>query len=447
MPTSPRITTSGGGPNRSPLPRRRRRASVGAVAERESSSPNMSDFLEEITQRIEPLRQQTPQDTPAIWPRVSTRNLPRPSAAGNFQPPLVNIKLEEFYGECSEDVQDFIDSLEDEAENNLWDDSTTLQVAVSNLRGNARRWYRVHRRPGQTWRDLRCKLIRDFGISATSYDFEEELNSRTLRKDESMLRYTEEVLFLCKKVDPVMSASTKLLYLISGLTDEMPFVALTQNINSVEAFLTYSKKVDEIKAFQYKRGLKTRRSNPEAYRPNTFSKPRQPYQQQRIVTEENNYRRNNYEHVPQERYKNNFQQKNPSYNYQRNQPQHQAERPLRREPPQRRNVQLEKRKTDTWRTNDNLPICFRCNQPGHVSRYCRNEENQPRRPFNRIRTLRLNEPANSETDSTYEADPTPLTNLAETDEPKMNSRRLYSEVCSRQVTPDYVNYQGHSENF
>ncbi|PRD29139.1 UNVERIFIED_CONTAM: hypothetical protein NCL1_30302 [Trichonephila clavipes] len=29
------------------------------------------------------------------------------------------------------------------------------------------------------------------------------------------------------------------------------------------------------------------------------------------------------------------------------------------------------RKTDLWRTSDNVPICFHCGRPGHVTRYCR----------------------------------------------------------------------------
>ncbi|GFY48096.1 CCHC-type domain-containing protein [Trichonephila inaurata madagascariensis] len=29
------------------------------------------------------------------------------------------------------------------------------------------------------------------------------------------------------------------------------------------------------------------------------------------------------------------------------------------------------RKTDLWLTSDNVPICFHCGRPGHVTRYCR----------------------------------------------------------------------------
>ncbi|GFU55983.1 CCHC-type domain-containing protein [Trichonephila clavipes] len=29
------------------------------------------------------------------------------------------------------------------------------------------------------------------------------------------------------------------------------------------------------------------------------------------------------------------------------------------------------RKTDIWCTSDNVPICFHCGRPGHVTRYCR----------------------------------------------------------------------------
>ncbi|UYV80667.1 hypothetical protein LAZ67_19001324, partial [Cordylochernes scorpioides] len=41
-------------------------------------------------------------------------------------------------------------------------------------------------------------------------------------------------------------------------------------------------------------------------------------------------------------------------------------------PPQRR--------TDVWRTHDNIPICFNCGRPGHVKRYCRERRQWTQRP-------------------------------------------------------------------
>ncbi|UYV63828.1 K02A2.6-like, partial [Cordylochernes scorpioides] len=41
-------------------------------------------------------------------------------------------------------------------------------------------------------------------------------------------------------------------------------------------------------------------------------------------------------------------------------------------PPQRR--------TDEWRTHDNIPICFNCGRPGHVKRYCRERRQWTQRP-------------------------------------------------------------------
>ncbi|GBN32945.1 hypothetical protein AVEN_43418-1 [Araneus ventricosus] len=29
------------------------------------------------------------------------------------------------------------------------------------------------------------------------------------------------------------------------------------------------------------------------------------------------------------------------------------------------------RKTDLWRTDSNVPLCYHCGRPGHVLRYCR----------------------------------------------------------------------------
>ncbi|GBM48922.1 hypothetical protein AVEN_18423-1 [Araneus ventricosus] len=50
----------------------------------------------------------------------------------------------------------------------------------------------------------------------------------------------------------------------------------------------------------------------------------------------------------------------------------------------RRNLQDVGRKTDLWRTSANLPICFHCGRPDHVTRYCRDR----RRVFNEARLRR-----------------------------------------------------------
>ncbi|GBM21053.1 hypothetical protein AVEN_5766-1 [Araneus ventricosus] len=50
----------------------------------------------------------------------------------------------------------------------------------------------------------------------------------------------------------------------------------------------------------------------------------------------------------------------------------------------RRNLQDVGRKTDLWRTSDNVPICFHCGRPGHVTIYCRDR----RRVFNEARLRR-----------------------------------------------------------
>ncbi|GBN14126.1 hypothetical protein AVEN_212622-1 [Araneus ventricosus] len=59
-------------------------------------------------------------------------------------------------------------------------------------------------------------------------------------------------------------------------------------------------------------------------------------------------------------------------------PQRRNTAPIRRSAPaglQQRRIERSNaappRKTDVWRTNDNVPLCFHCGRPGHVFRYCR----------------------------------------------------------------------------
>ena len=95
----------------------------------------------------------------------------------------------------------------------------------------------MHRRENEGWQELKSGLRRDFGSQTFQGNLEQALDKRAYREGESLLRYTEDVLYMCRKVDQKMSEETKLLYLISGFTGENLYTFCDRNFSTVSSFI------------------------------------------------------------------------------------------------------------------------------------------------------------------------------------------------------------------
>ncbi|GFX17946.1 CCHC-type domain-containing protein [Trichonephila clavipes] len=89
-------------------------------------------------------------------------------------------------------------------------------------------------------------------------------------------------------------------------------------------------------------------------------------------------------------------------------------------------------KTDLWRTSDNLPICFHCGRPGHVTRYCRDR----RRVFRAARHSRqLDQYEHWDSDSVSDYGRDPESNYQQyrsnSPYPRCNPQRHQSRSASR----------------
>lgn len=191
------------------------------------------------------------------------RDLPGRESIGPWssftEPPFVKppIQLFRFYGDEGDSIETFIEEVEDMSEICQWSPNITFQQAAAHLCGPARRWFRIHCREVDSWEALKPMLRRDFGSQFFSGNVEKELDNRKYMEGEPLLRYAEDVLYMCGKVDINMTNDTKLLYLISGFNNSDLLSICFLNFTSVEQFLEYCRKVDKVKAFQEKRGINT----------------------------------------------------------------------------------------------------------------------------------------------------------------------------------------------
>ncbi|UYV84060.1 ASPRV1 [Cordylochernes scorpioides] len=222
------------------------------------------------------------------------------------------------------------------------------------------------------------------------YAPEKKLKTRAQLKGESTECYIQDLLCLCKEVDPQMSEEDKISHLMKGIAEELYQALLPRDVQSTEQFITECRRVE---------ALRCRRVTPTRYErlPNVASLCDQDDGEdlssmiRQIVREEVQRALGS----PREEPKNATIEeivkeeigRTPlaPISKSRRSPPH-KERPqqflntryeaetIRPHPEPRYSKQGGRRDTNDWRTTEGRPICFYCGRPGHVVRYCRDRK-------------------------------------------------------------------------
>ncbi|UYV79055.1 K02A2.6-like, partial [Cordylochernes scorpioides] len=188
--------------------------------------------------------------------------------------------------------------------------------------------------------------------------------------NEPAIRFAEDILVLCNKVDPAMEEETKIEHVIGGLKKEYSFALYLNPPKTTDDLLVVCKKMDSFEKKYRERVEKSR---------NLYNGPRysRPQQQSRYVppTAARNYQTTS---TPQAPVSNNYKNDSPPTprQYRNNFPQPSTpRRPYNPnfvpKPNLQRNTYNKSQEVSKNRTEDGRPICFKCNKPGHVARYCR----------------------------------------------------------------------------
>ncbi|UYV64119.1 hypothetical protein LAZ67_2006616, partial [Cordylochernes scorpioides] len=278
-----------------------------------------------------------------------------------------NIDIPKYDG--TEDPRPWIESLEEIGFLYHWADYIISRYAAMNMTGSAKTWLNLHKASFTSWENIKIRLIQDFSLDANKEELRMKLN-RMQHWNEPAIRFAEDILVLCNKVDPAMVEETKIEHVIGGLKKEYSFALYLNPPKTTDDLLVVCKKMDYFEKKYRERVEKSR---------NLYDGPRysRPQQQSRYVppTAARNYQTtsrpqapvsNNYKNdsppTPRQ-YRNNFlQPSTPRRPYNPN---------FVPKPNLQRNTYNKSQEVSKNRTEDGRPICFKCNKPGHVARYCR----------------------------------------------------------------------------
>ncbi|UYV61596.1 hypothetical protein LAZ67_1005488, partial [Cordylochernes scorpioides] len=278
-----------------------------------------------------------------------------------------NIDIPKYDG--TEDPRPWIESLEEIGFLYHWADYIISRYAAMNMTGSAKTWLNLHKASFTSWENIKIRLIQDFSLDANKEELRMKLN-RMQHWNEPAIRFAEDILVLCNKVDPAMEEETKIEHVIGGLKKEYSFALYLNPPKTTDDLLVVCKKMDSFEKKYRERVEKSR---------NLYNGPRysRPQQQSRYVppTAARNYQTtsrpqapvsNNYKndsHPTPRQYRNNFPQPStPRRPYNPN---------FVPKPNLQRNTYNKSQEVSKNRTEDGRPICFKCNKPGHVARYCR----------------------------------------------------------------------------
>ncbi|UYV73826.1 K02A2.6-like, partial [Cordylochernes scorpioides] len=231
-----------------------------------------------------------------------------------------------FSGEGSEDSHNWLKKYERVAKHNQWDETLCLANVYFYLTGTALKWFENNEESILTWTEFMSQLKSVFGKNENSrLRAEKTLKTRAQLKGESTEFYIQDVLRLCKEVDPHMNEQDKISHLMKGIAEELYQALLPRDAHTTQQFVTECRRIE---ALHCKRVTPTR-SVPQNRAPRPLPSPR-------------------YEFQPR-----NFQPR-----------------------PQQPKQLNGRRDTNEWRTTEGKPICFHCGRPGHVVRYCRDRRRE-----------------------------------------------------------------------
>jgi len=268
---------------------------------------------------------------------------------------------------------------------NRWDEQMRLANVVFYLADTARQWFDNNEDKISNWTEF-CKLLEEAFCQKDErkHQAERTLLTRAQRVDETSESYIQDVLSLGHRVNPSMPEDEKVAHIMKGIIEDLYQTLIVQEYRTAEELVARCRLIEN---------LRRRRIAPTKYQrlPNvaTISEDDLP---------DNNDMRSLIRTIVREEIKRLMPEiKNPKdvpnstvdiasivreeicealapFTASPRQETMSSRRSFP-ERPQPRRVQrgtpIPQRRTDRWRTDDNIPVCFHCGRAGHVMRYCR----------------------------------------------------------------------------
>ncbi|UYV66872.1 K02A2.6-like, partial [Cordylochernes scorpioides] len=295
-----------------------------------------------------------------------------------------------FSGEGSEDPHNWLKKYDSVAKHNQWDETLCLANVYFYLTGTGLKWFENNEESILTWKEFMSQLKSVFGRNENlRLRAEKTLKTRAQLKGESTEFYIQDVLRLCKEVDPHMNEEDKISHLMKGIAEELYQALLPRDAHTTEQFVTECRRIEalhckRVTPTRYERLPNVASLSDHDDRADLSSMIRQMVReevQRALASPREEPEISAIEHMVQQEIEKTIAPISRSF------PQNRAPRPLPspRYEFQPRNFQPRpqqpkqvngRRDTNEWRTTEGKPICFHCGRPGHVVRYCRDRRRE-----------------------------------------------------------------------
>lgn len=160
-----------------------------------------------------------------------------------------------FSGTDDQDVEDWLSSYERVSSFNKWDDVLKLNNIIFYLTNVAKLWFKNHEAEFQTWPRFKARFVEVFGRPAVRLlCAEQRLRERAQQAGENFTSYIEDILDLCKRVNPLMPEKEKIKHILKGIEDGAFHMLLGKNAETVTEVVICARVTKSCEGNVYKRG-------------------------------------------------------------------------------------------------------------------------------------------------------------------------------------------------
>ncbi|XP_077532421.1 uncharacterized protein LOC144144791 [Haemaphysalis longicornis] len=153
-----------------------------------------------------------------------------------------------FSGADDHDAEDWLSSFERVSAYNRWDDPTKRANVGYSLTQIAERWFLNNDADMTTWSAFKTRFLEVFGRPAVrKLKAEQSLRGRVQLPDETYTSYIEDVVDLCRRVNPAMPESEKIKHVLKGIEDGAFQMLLSKDPQSVADIIKWCLSYDELR--------------------------------------------------------------------------------------------------------------------------------------------------------------------------------------------------------
>ncbi|GBN63768.1 hypothetical protein AVEN_139494-1 [Araneus ventricosus] len=295
-----------------------------------------------------------------------------------------------FSGDDQQDANKWLEDFQRIATYNHWDDQMCMANVIFYLAGTARQWFNNNEGTFSNFTTFRNSLNNAFcRRDDIRRQAERLLLTRAQQIGETSESYIQNVLSLCQKANPSMSEDEKVAHLMKGIAEDLYQTLLFQDFITVDEFVKRCREIESLERRRITRTRFQRLPNVSAVSAENDvgdirSLIREIVREEfgKVLPEMQYYTNDEPESPPDiasmvrkevmetlsplaaPRQRNSIPRRNTTSRRSVSV----RSPPIRREA---RNSAVPMRKTDLWRVDSNVPLCYHCGRPGHVLRYCR----------------------------------------------------------------------------